>query len=129
MRDLAPYQPVSHMPPIRRDVSVAVSSQDAPHLDSEEGWAETVGDRIRGALGAAAELVESVQVLSETSYDQLSPAAQERLGIEPGQVNLLVRVTLRGLDRTLTDADANAVRDEIYAALHQGSASVVGLRT
>ena len=129
MQDLAPYQPVSHMPPIRRDMSVAVWSHDGPDLHSEEGWVETLGDRVREALGAAAELVESVQILSETPYDLLPPAARARLGIQPGQVNLLVRVTLRGLDRTLTDATANAMRDDIYAALHQGSASVVGVRT
>jgi phenylalanyl-tRNA synthetase alpha chain len=43
-------------------------------------------------------------------------------GATAGQDNLLVRVVLRDLDRTLTDADANSLRDRIYAAIHQGSA-------
>ena len=51
----------------------------------------------------------------------LPPAAAARLGIAPGQVNQLVRLTLRALDRTLTHAECNALRDEIYAALHRGS--------
>jgi phenylalanyl-tRNA synthetase alpha chain len=32
------------------------------------------------------------------------------------------RVVLRRLDRTLTDRDANALRDRIYTALHVGGA-------
>jgi len=34
--------------------------------------------------------------------------------------NLLVRVVLRDLDKTLTNEAANALRDRIYRALHQG---------
>jgi phenylalanyl-tRNA synthetase alpha chain len=33
-----------------------------------------------------------------------------------------VRVVLRHLDRTLTDEEANRLRDRIYAASHQGIA-------
>lgn len=131
MRDLTPYRPVSHLPAIRRDVSVAVWPEAGPDPDGggEEGWAEAVGDRVREALGADAELLEAVEVLAETPCADLPPPAQVRLGSSPGQVNLLVRVTLRALDRTLTDPDANRIRDQIYAALHQGSADVVGVRT
>ncbi len=35
--------------------------------------------------------------------------------------NLLVRVVLRHLERSLTDDEANALRDRIYAAVHQGT--------
>ena len=37
------------------------------------------------------------------------------------QVSQLVRLTLRALDRTLTHGEHNAVRDEVYAALHRGA--------
>jgi phenylalanyl-tRNA synthetase alpha chain len=33
---------------------------------------------------------------------------------------VLLRVVLRDLERTLTHAEANRIRDRIYAALHQG---------
>jgi phenylalanyl-tRNA synthetase alpha chain len=33
---------------------------------------------------------------------------------------VLVRLVLRDLDRTLTDEDANRLRDEVYAAIHDG---------
>jgi phenylalanyl-tRNA synthetase alpha chain len=61
-------------------------------------------------------------VLSATPCDQLPAAAQARLGARPGQQNLLVRMILRDLDRTLTSAAANELRDRIYQALHQGGA-------
>ena len=36
-------------------------------------------------------------------------------------MNLLVRVVLRDLDKTLTNQAANALRDRIYRALHQAT--------
>jgi len=112
MRDLAPYRPVSGQPAIRRDISVAVAA-------GEDG--ETLGDKVREALGPDADAVEDVRVLSATGADELPAAAVDRLGLLPGQRNLLVRVTLRRLERTLTDEEANELRDRIYAAVHQGS--------
>jgi phenylalanyl-tRNA synthetase alpha chain len=112
MRDLARYRPVSAMPAIRRDLSVAVGPQDDD---------ETLGDRIRDALGPDADCVEDVAILSSTAAADLPSAAAARLGARPGQRNLLVRVVLRHLERTLTDDEANALRDRVYAAIHQGT--------
>jgi phenylalanyl-tRNA synthetase alpha chain len=112
MRDLERWRPVSAMPPVRRDLSIAV---DAGEL------AEDLGDRVRAALGSRAGAVESVEVRSETRYEELPEAARARLGIAPGQVNMLVRVVLRDLERTLTHEEANKLRDAIYAALHRGA--------
>lgn len=113
MRDLGPYAPVSSMPPIRRDLSIAVDADDS---------AEDLGDRVRDALGADAEAVEEVAILSETAYEGLPPPARARIGIATHQKNLLVRIVLRHLERSLTDTGANELRDRVYAALHQGSA-------
>ena len=112
MLDLARYQHVSSMPPVTRDLSVAVSGDDDE---------ETLGGRVRDALGADASCVEEVQVLSATGYQQLPASAIGRLGAKPGQKNLLVRVVLRDLEKTLTNETANALRDRIYRALHQGA--------
>jgi len=60
-------------------------------------------------------------VLSATAYHQLPASAISRLGAKPGQKNLLVRVVLRDLDKTLTNQAANALRDRIYRAIHQGT--------
>lgn len=35
------------------------------------------------------------------------------MGMTPGQKNVLVRVVLRRLERTLTDSEANQLRDRI----------------
>jgi phenylalanyl-tRNA synthetase alpha chain len=102
------------MPAARRDLSVAVDAS----LD-----AELLGDRVRDALGADAAAVEEVAVLSETAYDQLPQSARTRMGVRQGQKNVLLRVVLRDLDRTLTAAEANALRDRVYAALHEGDAT------
>jgi phenylalanyl-tRNA synthetase alpha chain len=113
MLDLSAYQRVSVMPAITRDLSVVV--------DDDEYDEETLGDQIRDALGADADRVEEARVLSATPYEQLPAPAVARLGAAPGQRNLLVRVALRDLDTTLTNAAANALRDRIYRALHQGA--------
>ncbi|MGH3481025.1 MAG: hypothetical protein ACRDQD_29900 [Nocardioidaceae bacterium] len=114
MLDLAPYRPVSHLPAIRRDLSIVVGHDTA--VDEE-----LIGDLVRHALGADADVAESVGIVSETPYDALPRPARERIGIAPGQRNVLVRLVLRPLDRTLTDAEANRLRDRVYAALHEGA--------
>ena len=113
MLDLEPYRPVSSQPPVRRDLSVAVDASRTP---------EELGDRVRQALGERVESLESVEVLSEAGYDELPRPARERIGIEPGQKNVLVRIVIRDLARTLTSDEANRLRDAVYAALHEGSA-------
>jgi phenylalanyl-tRNA synthetase alpha chain len=112
MLDLAPYEPVSARPAITRDLSIASSR------DEDE---ETLGDRVRDALGPDAPRVEEVRVLSVTPCGQLPGPAIARLGARPGQLNLLVRVVLRDLDATLTNEAANVLRDRIYGALHEGT--------
>ena len=114
MLDLAPYRTVSQMPPVRRDLSVVVEA-------GTDLTPEALGDRVRAALGPEADAAELVEVRSVTRYDDLPPAARDRLGIEPRQLNLLLRLVLRPVDRTLTDAEANELRDRVYAALHRGA--------
>ncbi|HEU4675982.1 MAG TPA: hypothetical protein VFS29_08340 [Motilibacteraceae bacterium] len=114
LSDLAPYRPVSAMPPARRDLSLAVGPGD-DLLDDD-----LLGDRVRDALGPAAASVEEVRVLSRTPYEQVPPPARERMGMRPGQLNLLLRVVVRDLERTLTGPELDALRDRVYAALHEG---------
>lgn len=111
MRDLTPYRQVSKHPPVSRDLSVAVDA-------AADG--ETLGDLARTAVG---DLAEEITILSETPVDDLPPAARARLGALPGQKNVLLRVVLRDLSRTLSDDEANQARDAVYAALHQGTVS------
>lgn len=111
MTDLAVYRPVSAMPAVRRDISIAVAADDL---------VEDLGDRVRDVLGDGAGDVESVTVLDETLCADLSEQARVRLGAHVAQKNVLVRIVLRSHDRTLSSADANRLRDRIYGALHRG---------
>jgi phenylalanyl-tRNA synthetase alpha chain len=110
--DLAPYRAVSRQPPIRRDLSIAVPAA----LTAEE-----LGDRVREALGVRARDVEAIEVLGETPGEALPAPARARLGLRTGQKNVLLRVVLRSPERTLTDPEANRLRDDVYAAVHEGS--------
>lgn len=112
MLDLEPYRPVSSQPAIERDLSVAVDSS---------ATAEMLGDRVRAALGGRSDSVEAITILAQTSYADLPAAARSRLGMSPHQKNVLVRLVIRDLDRTLTSLEANRLRDAVYAALHEGS--------
>ena len=111
MRDLSLYRAVSNRPAVVRDLSVAVA------LDRDE---ELLGDQVRAALGDDADCVEAVVVVSETPAEALPAPAAARLGIRPGQKNVLLRITLRSVERTLTREEANGLRDRIFTALHQG---------
>lgn len=110
--DLEPWRPVSSQPAMQRDLSIAVA---------RETTAEEIGDRVRAALGDRSSAVEEIIVVSETSWLDLSVAARRRIGMAPEQKNVLLRLVVRDVSRTLTSLQANELRDEVYAALHEGS--------
>lgn len=112
MNDLSPYKEVSCMPPVTRDLSIVIG---------QDKTLEDLGDRVRESLGTDAPIVECITVLAQTSYKDLPECAIKKLGITEDQKNLLVRIILRALDRTLTREECNRYRDQIYAAIHEGS--------
>jgi phenylalanyl-tRNA synthetase alpha chain len=112
MTDLEPYWPVSAQPLVRRDLSIAVAA---------ETTAEELGDRVRAALGGRVDAVEAIEVLAETPGAELPRRAAERLGLQLGQKNVLLRVVLRHPTKTLSDLEANELRDAVYAAVHEGT--------
>ncbi|QGN34726.1 hypothetical protein [Microlunatus sp. Gsoil 973] len=109
--DLDQWRPVSMLPPITRDLSIVVDTGTTDEL---------LDDAIRSALGDRVDDVESIVVLQRTTYDDLPPAARQRLGLSPDQENALVRLTLRPIDHMLTDAEANQLRNQVYRAIHRG---------
>jgi phenylalanyl-tRNA synthetase alpha chain len=111
MTDLSPYRPVSAMPPVRRDLSLVC----ADDVD-----ADVLGDAARTALGQDSDVLSGLEVLAVTPLAELPLGAVARLGIVPGQANVLVRLTLQSLERTLTSAEANALRNRVYMAVHEG---------
>ena len=81
---------------------------------------ELLGDLARTALGPDADVLAALEVVAVTTTAELPPAAVERLRMGAGQVNVLLRLVLQPLDRTLTDREANVLRDKVYLALHRG---------
>ena len=111
MRTLDPWQHVSPLPAARRDISVVTAAEEDE---------ETLGDRIRTALAADADVIEAVELLDRTAHEELPDAARTRLRTRPGQHNLLLRIVLRPIDRTLTADEANGIRNAVYLAVHEG---------
>lgn len=112
MKDLEKYHEVSSQPAIQRDMSYSVPV----------GYVEEdINEDIREALGDKQNILESVEILSETAYKDLPQKIQERLGISSDQKNVLVRITLRHLERTLENKEANQIYDDIYAKINHGS--------
>ncbi|MES2971276.1 MAG: hypothetical protein V4702_03085 [Patescibacteria group bacterium] len=59
--------------------------------------------------------------MSETLAEQLPDKIKERLGCKPNQKNILVRITLRHLEKTLTKKQANDIYDHIYGKINYGT--------
>ncbi len=112
MKDLEKYHEVSSQPAITRDMSYSVPARYVE---------EDVNEDIREALGDKQNILESVEILSETTYKDLPAKIQERLGISADQKNVLVRITLRHLERTLENKEANQIYDDIYGRINHGS--------
>lgn len=112
MADLSPYYGVSSQPAIKRDMSYSV-----PRSYVEED----ISEDIRQALGNDLDALEEVQILHEVPYANLPQAIRERLGCGPHQKNVLVRITLRHLERSITNAEANNLYKRIYTEVNKGT--------
>lgn len=113
MTNLEPYIEVSNQPAIKRDMSYSVP------LGYVE---EDISSDIREALKDKVDTLEEVEILSETPYDSLPPIVRERLGCQPDQKNVLVRVTLRHLERSITNEEANEIYERAYKGINKGTA-------
>jgi phenylalanyl-tRNA synthetase alpha chain len=112
MLTLDPYEPVSNQPATHRDMSICVADLDM----------ELLGDRVRDVLGERGDWVENVELIQASDYASVPEMARKRLGMSPGQQNLLIRVTLRSLGGSISKEDANRVYDLVYSELHEGTA-------
>jgi phenylalanyl-tRNA synthetase alpha chain len=113
MHDLNPWNAVSRLPSIARDISLAVT----PDLSEE-----VLTERMLQAAGDCSDWIEEMQVKGRWAASELPAQAIERLGLLPGQENVLLRVVLRDCSRSITTAEANALYSKIQSALHEGAA-------
>lgn len=112
MSDMEPFKAVSDQPAISRDISYCVDHNDAE---------EDICEKIRTVFGKNEDLLEEVKIIDRTPYEKLNPIAREKLGAKEDQDNVLVRITLRHPDRTLTKQEAAELYAMAYPNLHQGT--------
>ena len=112
MHDLQPWRAVSRLPSITRDISLAVTPGQSEELLTEN---------MLLAAGECSGWIEEMQVMGRWGEAQLPAQAIARLGLLPGQENVLLRVVLRDCSRSITAAEANAVYQRIQTALYEGS--------
>ena len=96
MSNLEKYKDVSNMPQLTRDMSYCVYKNDTE---------EDICEEIRNVFGDNADLLEQVEILKRTPYSELEDIAKQRLGATENQDNVLIRITLRHPDKTLTKKD------------------------
>ncbi len=106
MQSLDDYRPISRHPAATRDISI---------MAHETADAETLGDQIRALVPE--DVIEEITILGETRTEQLPDHVRERLNAMPGQKNVLIRVTMRAPERTLTDRETNEIRDRLLQGL------------
>jgi len=110
MLNLDPFVAVSKYPPIRQDISVSINDGVSE---------EDICEKIKDVMGEDANVIEEITIVSETAYRQLPAKAIERLGIKPGQKNMLIKIVLRSHERSLMHEEANTMRNKIYRAINQ----------
>ncbi|MFJ2333497.1 PheS-related mystery ligase SrmL [Pseudomonas helleri] len=112
LHDLLPWKAVSRLPSISRDISLAVT----PGLSEE-----VLTEKMLLAAGDNATWIEEMHIKGRWAMADLPVQAIERLGLLPGQENVLLRVVLRDCSRSITTLEANALYERIQSALHEGA--------
>ena len=112
LHDLLPWKAVSRLPSISRDISLAVT----PGLSEE-----VLTEKMLLAAGDNAAWIEEMHIKGRWAMADLPEQAIERLGLLPGQENVLLRVVLRDRSRSITTSEANALYERIQSALHEGA--------
>lgn len=113
MTNLDPWQEVSRQPSASREISVALHSG----LNEED-----ITEKILGCISPAeALLIQSIDIIGRWSADDLQKAARLRLGINPGQENILIKVVWQSESQSLGRKQVNASMRNIYRGIHQGS--------
>ncbi len=112
MTNMEKFKNVSDQPAISRDMSYCVNKNDTE---------EDICEEIRNVFGDKSDLLEQVQILERTPFDKLNHIARKKLGALEGQDNVLVKITLRHPDKTLTKERANELYDLAYPKLNKGT--------
>lgn len=111
MLDLSSWRPVSKQPATQRDLSLAMRSGHS---------LEELTERVLRSAGAEQRWIERVELLNRWPYEAVPEQARARLGLLPGQENVLLRVALRDWASSVGKEEGNALYERLQAALHEG---------
>jgi len=117
MKNLNKYKKVSNQPSIKRDLSIAVNKD----LNEEE-LTEIILNHVPQDVE---NIIESISIVTETSYEELPKVAIDRLGMNKSQKNILLRIVLRDLDKSLIHEEADKVHSDIYNLIHKGTLVII----
>lgn len=114
MTHLDSWVPVSRQPVARREISVALPGDLSD---------EAITERVLSCLDPDQDaLVQDIAIVGRWPAASLAPIARQRLGMSPGQENVLVRLTWQAQDDALARDQVNAWMSVLYRRLHQGTA-------
>lgn len=111
MTNMEKFKNVSDQPAIARDMSYCVDKNDTE---------EDICEAIKNVFGEKSDLLEQVEIIERTPFNKLNPIAIERLGAKEDQDNVLIRITLRHPDKTLTKKESAELYLMAYPKLHRG---------
>lgn len=114
LSNLKKYKHISNQPATKRDLSIAIDENI-----NEEELTELIMSQIDNETQ---KIVETIKVINETIYQDLPEVAIKRLGMLVGQKNVLLRIVLRDLAKTLDSSEANNIYTKIYEKIHCGNA-------
>ena len=112
MTNMEKFKSISDQPAIVRNMSYCINKNDTE---------EDICEAIKNVFGKKSDLLEQVEVLERTPFNKLHPVAIERLGAKEDQDNVLVKITLRHPEKTLTKKEAAELYTMTYSKLHQGT--------
>ena len=113
LKDLNKYKQISNQPAISRDMSIAINKEI-----NEEELTEIILNNVNKETE---KVIESINIINETKYENLPNVAIERLGMNSSQKNVLLKITIRDLNKTLLSKEAHEIYSEIYQIIHQGN--------
>jgi phenylalanyl-tRNA synthetase alpha chain len=112
MYDLNKYIEVSLQPAIKRDMSYCIPISYVE---------EDIHQEIKKAIGNDERIIESIEILKEINYEQMDEEIRTKIGCTKKMKNILVRIILRDLEKTLTKKDANKIYELIYEKVNYGN--------
>lgn len=113
MQNLKKFTSVSKQPPIRRDYSIAVWKDTS---------LEELTEKIMDHAGDRGNWIEEITVTSTTNFENIPEHIRPRLGMKVGQENWLIKIIFRDPSRSITTDEANALYNDLYPHIHQGTA-------